>query len=163
MADRKYGNHEWESRWAKLEGDGELKWGPDPELTARGVDQAKEVHNAIVNFGDSLPRPTAYYASPLTRALDTLHIEWHHLLQDARPVQVYEECRETIGKNTCDKRSPRSEIQLRYPNVALNITEADELWTSEREQQDEMRKRVYSALSRIWNDAQHDRGGLCFR
>ena len=158
MADHAYGKVAWEGHWAKLYGDGTLTWGPDPKLTEHGVMQAQQVHAALLERGDSLPRPSAFYSSPFTRALHTLHIEWDGLLPE-RPVLVMEELRETIGKNTCDMRSTRSCIHERFPNVALDIEEEDTLWSPVRETNDAMRVRIHMAMERIWVDASKDQGG----
>ncbi|KAF8199632.1 hypothetical protein BJ912DRAFT_658898 [Pholiota molesta] len=41
LAETKYGTHNWDDYWSKLETDGELVWGPDPLLTPLGIEQRK--------------------------------------------------------------------------------------------------------------------------
>ncbi|PPQ99020.1 hypothetical protein CVT26_014397 [Gymnopilus dilepis] len=41
VAELKYGTKAWNDYWAKLDGDGEITWGPDPLLTDLGQEQAK--------------------------------------------------------------------------------------------------------------------------
>lgn len=60
------------SYWSKLNGDEDITWGPDPELTAVGVAQAaaaRQLWEAELKYG--LPLPTKHYASPMRRALQT--------------------------------------------------------------------------------------------
>lgn len=60
------------SYWSKLNGDEDITWGPDPELTAVGVAQAaaaRQLWEAELKYG--LRLPTKHYASPMRRALQT--------------------------------------------------------------------------------------------
>ena len=60
-----------------LDGDGELIWGPDPDLTQIGVDQAiaaGELWKAELQYG--IPLPEKHYASPMQRALHTFQETW---------------------------------------------------------------------------------------
>lgn len=60
------------SYWSKLDGDGELTWGPDALLTPLGQSQAlnaKAAWETELNAG--IPVPQKFYSSPLRRALDT--------------------------------------------------------------------------------------------
>lgn len=60
--------------WSKLDGDGELVWGPDPELTHLGLDQARSAREAWrTERASDIPLPERHYGSPLQRALRTFH------------------------------------------------------------------------------------------
>ena len=49
-------------------------WGPDPDLTQLGLDQAKAAREAwTTEHAFGIPLPERHYASPLQRALRTFH------------------------------------------------------------------------------------------
>ena len=63
------------SHWSKLNGDGEIVWGPDPLLTHLGELQAEEAHEAWKKeLPHGVPLPEKFFSSPLKRALDTWKI-----------------------------------------------------------------------------------------
>ncbi|CCU99621.1 unnamed protein product [Malassezia sympodialis ATCC 42132] len=148
-----YGKEAWERYWARRTTDGELVWGPDPDLTCLGQAQARDVHKAwrtalrqpdaqgraperVPDPAMIPPLPQVLCSSPLRRSLHTLFLTWRGLLpqRPPQPVHVREHLREVIGKNTCDQRSTKSEI-LECPN---------------RETDDAMRTRIHHALEDIW-------------
>ena len=58
--------------WSKLNGEGELVWGPDPLLTPFGESQALEARAAWEEeISAGIPTPQKFYSSPHKRALDT--------------------------------------------------------------------------------------------
>ena len=60
--------------WSKLNGDDELTWGPDPELTEVGIEQAKAARMAWKTEREhGIPLPEKHYGSPFQRALRTFH------------------------------------------------------------------------------------------
>ena len=71
------------SHWSKLDGDGNLSWGPDALLTPTGEAQAvsariawkKELENGV-------PLPTKFIVSPHRRALDTFKITFLEAAED---------------------------------------------------------------------------------
>lgn len=63
------------SHWSKLNGDGELVWGPDAQLTPLGGLQAEEARRAWQKeLTCGMPVPEKLFASPLRRALETWRI-----------------------------------------------------------------------------------------
>ena len=51
-----------------------MNWGPDPELTQVGIDQAIAAREAWKReHAFTIPIPQKHYASPLQRALQTFH------------------------------------------------------------------------------------------
>lgn len=129
LAHSKYGNKAWNEHWSKLNGDGEIVWGPDPNLTELGISQAKEnaavwkqelVNNVSGNA--KLILPTKWFVSPLSRSIDTLINTWKDIvdLQKVNPL-IQEKLRETTGIHTCDKRSPRRVIAEKYESKGLII------------------------------------------
>lgn len=116
LAHDKYGNDAWNEYWSKINGDGEIVWGPDPELTELGQNQAKENYKQWqIELHDGCRLPTKWFVSPLSRSIDTLTITWEKItkLKEAHPL-IKENIRETIGVHTCDKRSTRSIIDSKY-------------------------------------------------
>ena len=65
----------WNEFKAKEFGDDEFVWGPDPELTALGEEQAQSAKDAwIREKQEGIPLPEAMYCSPFRRAIRTCHI-----------------------------------------------------------------------------------------
>ncbi|KAJ7782198.1 histidine phosphatase superfamily [Mycena olivaceomarginata] len=130
VAETKYGTKAWDDYWAKLYGDGELTWGPDPELTSVGKDQATDVNKVwTAELAAHIPLPDRLYCSPMTRAMQTNVITFADL--PLPTVVVLENCREEYGEHTCDKRNTRTYIQNTFPHfdIEAGFTEEDELWT----------------------------------
>ncbi|VVT55509.1 uncharacterized protein SAPINGB_P004632 [Magnusiomyces paraingens] len=73
-----YGQAAWDSYWSMLDGDGNLVWGPDPDLTPLGVEQAKRNNIAWKRqiATKNAPVPKAFFASPFARATDTMMYTW---------------------------------------------------------------------------------------
>ncbi|KAJ7633576.1 phosphoglycerate mutase-like protein [Mycena polygramma] len=156
VAEAKYGTQAWDDHWAKLNGDDELTWGPDPDLTALGKAQAVRVNSlwkAERATNIDIPLPEKHYCSPMTRALDTSMITFKDV-SDRRPL-VLENCREVYGVHTCDKRHPRTHIQAAFPQCDIEdgFTEDDELWAADsRETVDQVTARARTVLDRVFRD-----------
>jgi broad specificity phosphatase PhoE len=132
-----YGQKAWDDYWSLLDTDGNIVWGPDPELTPLGTEQAKRNNIAwrkqIDDRGILVPK--THYVSPFTRALDTYKETWNRLRNNNtnRGPLIVEDLRETIGVHTCDRRRTRSYIRERYPEYPIEdgFVEEDELWTAD--------------------------------
>ncbi|PFH53324.1 hypothetical protein AMATHDRAFT_187957 [Amanita thiersii Skay4041] len=151
----KYGSKAWDNYWSKLDTDGEITWGPDPELTQLGIEQAMNVQQAWKDelpFG--LPLPDRLYCSPLTRAMKTCEITFHDtILNDIRKVMVSELCREENGVHTCDKRNVKQYIEKAFPlfEIEDGFTEEDELWDPNiRETRDQVVQRAKAMIDTIF-------------
>ncbi|KAJ3550820.1 hypothetical protein NMY22_g189 [Coprinellus aureogranulatus] len=159
VAEAKYGTEAWDDYWSKLEGDGELVWGPDPLLTPKGISQARhtrEVWEEELQYG--LQPPCKIFCSPHSRALKTCEIVFEGYFENGR-VTVVENCREENGVHTCDKRRPRSFIEANYPQFHIedSLTEEDELWDPDvRETKAEVSARALGVIERIWEERPHD-------
>ena len=140
FTDHQYGKQAWEDVWAKKNGDDTYEWGPDPLLTPLGMKQAQHVHDTWTSFLQlpaSLhpPLPELVCSSPLRRSLSTLCISWQGILAHETKVHIREHLREVIGKNTCDQRVTRTDLerhmQLQPFRIAIHgdFTEHDSLWT----------------------------------
>jgi hypothetical protein len=168
-----YGQEKWDNELAKLNGNNEIIWGPDAELTALGISQAqancKEWKNQLRN---GIPKPQKFYASPFTRALDTMMYTWDDiilwknksgstesesksaLVDNLTLPLVMEDLRETMHVHTCDKRRARSYIEERFPlvDVQSSFVEQDELWKPEgRETEVEHEMRTSRFLQFLFN------------
>lgn len=111
-----YGDDAWNSHWSKLNGNGDIVWGPDPELTELGIQQARDNREQWKKeVANGCPVPTKFFVSPLRRSVDTLIYTWESI-SDTRTLHplIMENLRETTGVHTCDKRSTRSEIAEKY-------------------------------------------------
>ncbi|KAF8532048.1 phosphoglycerate mutase [Gautieria morchelliformis] len=151
------------THWAKLNGDKNMTWGPDPKLTELGIQQARAVNSAWnAEIKHDMPLPQSLYTSPLTRAVHTALITFDGLLINSgnyakgqkRPL-IKEKLREVNGVSTCDRRSPRSHIANTFPqfDIEANFTEEDELWTADhRETEGELAVRLRQALDDIFNE-----------
>ncbi|EJU02987.1 phosphoglycerate mutase-like protein [Dacryopinax primogenitus] len=156
----KYGRELWDGKWAALEGDGEIVWGPDPELTPQGIQEAKNVNSAWAKeLPEGMPLPQRWFASPFQRASNTLRITFDGHVEDPKPLIIevrfqlsLPELREMIGMHTCDKRSPKRTIAERFPTFDFEegFAEEDELWlTHQRETEEEMIIRAARGLDKI--------------
>lgn len=137
-----------DAKWALLNGDGESIWGPDPELTPIGEDQARSVNrewqrqlHLSSQSKDHAPLPTKLFSSPLKRSSRTLQLSYEGLLLPPGTIPpggegkavgapyVKEDLREQYGNdNTCINRSTKSEIQRNFPHFEIEqgFTEEDE-------------------------------------
>ncbi|KAG1792115.1 phosphoglycerate mutase [Suillus subaureus] len=149
---------EWNNYWSKENGDGELIWGPDPELTTLGKDQAKAVHDAWKQerkFG--IPIPEKLYCSPLTRAIHTNKISFDSIIPQSQRTMIIENLRETTGVHTCDKRRTRTYIEQTFPDfdIEKELIEEDTLWDPEvRETHAEIDARMRRVLDMIFGKDQ---------
>jgi broad specificity phosphatase PhoE len=81
----------WDDHWSKLDGDGEIVWGPDAKLTPLGIEQAQaanQLWRSQVPRG--IPIPDAVYTSPLSRSIDTADITfrgWYYAYGDEPGIQ----------------------------------------------------------------------------
>ncbi|KDQ16130.1 hypothetical protein BOTBODRAFT_130372 [Botryobasidium botryosum FD-172 SS1] len=156
LAEELYGSDAWNSYWSKLDGDGNITWGPDPLLTELGISQAEVAHVAWkteIPYGVPLP---SLYSSPLSRAASTLEITFNDIMisepPHARPL-IVENFREVLGVHTCDKRKTKTYISQTYPNFDFEegFTEEDLLWDPDvRETDAEFAVRARAALDVIF-------------
>ncbi|CAO1636832.1 unnamed protein product [Parajaminaea phylloscopi] len=139
VAEAKYGTEAWDAKWALLTGDGELTWGPDPELTPLGEDQARAINatwkqqlGRASQGLDAAPLPTKLFSSPFKRSSKTLQLSYEGILLPPgtkpdvpgatavdRPY-VKEDLREQFGNdNTCIARSSKADIERNFPYFEL--------------------------------------------
>ncbi|KAF7357196.1 F-box domain-containing protein [Mycena sanguinolenta] len=161
VAEDKYGTKAWDDYWAMLNGDGELTWGPDPELTALGLAQATVASNMWKSeLRDAqIPRPDSFFCSPLTRAMQTAVTTFWGTFNDVR-ILVVENCREEHGEHTCDKRSTRTQIESTFSIIREDelrfefepgFTETDTIWLPDvRETKPQATERAKGVLDRIF-------------
>ncbi|KAL5632159.1 hypothetical protein ACGC1H_000239 [Rhizoctonia solani] len=162
LAESAYGTAAWDDYWSKLNGDGNMTWGPDALLTELGKQQAQLAHNAWVTElakSDPVPLPSKLFSSPMSRAASTLDITFTGILltesgknDKVRPY-VMEGLREVIGVHTCDKRRTKSYIREAYNDFRIEpgFTEEDELWTADhRETNAETDSRLRATLDTIF-------------
>lgn len=159
VAEFKYGTKAWDEKWALLNGDGELTWGPDPRLTAIGEEQARSAHAAWEReIHRGVPIPQKYYCSPLTRAIRTLELTFVDVLPAHIKPLIVENCREDIGEHTCDKRRTRTELHSDFPGFAFEegLEEEDVLWSPERETEESVESRAKLFLDRVFENDRDD-------
>lgn len=165
LAHTKYGDDAWNEYWSKLNGDGEIVWGPDALLTDLGILQAKDnnqtwkleqINNESKN--KDLIIPTRFYVSPLSRSIDTLYHTWNDIV-DLKSLGPYiqENWRETMGVHTCDKRSSRTIIANKYEDKGFIIepgfAEEDIYYQDDyRESVGEQALRINKALQQLFNE-----------
>ncbi|KAB5591992.1 GTPase-activating protein gyp1 [Ceratobasidium theobromae] len=164
VAESYYGTANWDDYWSKLNGDGNMTWGPDALLTDLGKQQAQLAHNTWATElakSDPVPLPTKLYSSPMSRAASTLEITFTGILltesgkKGAVHPDVMEGLREVIGVHTCDKRRTKSYIRKTYTgfHIEHGFTEEDELWTADHRETDaEAEVRLKAALDTIFGN-----------
>ncbi|PPQ72225.1 hypothetical protein CVT24_002353, partial [Panaeolus cyanescens] len=162
VAESKYGTEAWDeydslrlsSHWSKLNGDDEITWGPDPQLTPLGTSQAQDIHRVMEQEAkEGLEAPHKRYCSPLTRAMRTCFIMYDGVFDNASAVTVLENCREENGEHTCDKRNTRSYIASAFPSFEIEegLTEQDELWDADvRETKAQVSHRARKVLDLVF-------------
>ncbi|OCB91127.1 phosphoglycerate mutase [Sanghuangporus baumii] len=157
VGELKYGTERWNAYWAKIDGDGEIVWGPDPLLTDLGEEQARDA-NAVwfQERAAGLPSPDRLYCSPMTRALRTCELTFANLVDfsDQHPL-ILENAREIYGVHPCDMRRSRSYIRAEFPafDIEEDFTEEDQLYDPNvRETYTHVAKRAHSVLDRIFED-----------
>ncbi|CAK9438963.1 uncharacterized protein LODBEIA_P31870 [Lodderomyces beijingensis] len=173
VAHLKYGDDAWNQHWSKLNGDDEMTWGPDANLTEASVELAKSnsklVARELANNAQSDPRliaPKKLYVSPLSRAIDTLYYTWNPIVNLTKhPAIIQENWRETMGVHTCDKRSTRSIIEKRFRakgfEIEKELVEEDELYQDDyRETVDEQAMRMNVALQQLFTSDDEDIVGI---
>ncbi|KAI0373742.1 phosphoglycerate mutase-like protein [Pilatotrama ljubarskyi] len=159
VAEAKYGTEAWDVYWSKLETDGDIIWGPDPELTSVGITQAQEARilwETEREYG--IPLPEKQYASPMRRALQT----WQEIFVKSEPlsmgsprVTILEKLREEYGEHTCDRRFPRTVIACSFPPPIYEFedgfSEEDTLWKAdERETREHVKERAHTVLDHVF-------------
>ncbi|KAI0826769.1 phosphoglycerate mutase-like protein [Trametes gibbosa] len=159
VAEAKYGTKCWDEDWSKRFTDGEIVWGPDPDLTDTGITQAQDARRTWEEeLAHEIPLPQKHYASPLQRALRTwqeIFLDNKLLLGDAYPVTILENLREEYGEHTCDLRYPRATIAQNFPPPAYvfedGFSEEDIIWQAdERETRLHVQERAHTVLDRIF-------------
>lgn len=149
VAEAKYSTAECDAKWALLTGDGEITWGPDPELTPLGENQARDVNRAwrkqlaaAEAQVDHAPLPTRLFSSPFKRSCRTLQLSYEGILlppgtvppggseKDAVPKPlIKEDLREQYGDDhEAVHRSNKSTIEKNFPHYEIEqgFTEEDE-------------------------------------
>lgn len=156
VAEAKYGTQAWNDYWSKLNGDGEIVWGPDPLLTDIGEHQAivaRDAWNTEMSF--KLQLPGKFYCSPLTRAMRTCQITFEeHLSPETGQTMIVKNCREESGVHTCDKRRTMSYIKNAFPTFQLELgfSEEDLLWNADvRETKGQVEERARKVLDMIFS------------
>ncbi|PIL22808.1 hypothetical protein GSI_15503 [Ganoderma sinense ZZ0214-1] len=159
VGEAKYGTKLWDEYWSKLNGDDELTWGPDPELTEVGIQQAKAAREAWkTEHAHGIPLPEKHYGSPFQRALRTFQETFEGAdFLEGKPlsITILENLREENGEHTCDKRSTKTIIAQKFPPPVYvfeeGFEEEDVLWKAdERETKEHVAQRARAVLDRIF-------------
>lgn len=154
IASQKFSKEDWMAKWRFLGTDGEITWGPDPDLTELGVQQAVQNNEFWLDqLSKGAPIPSKFFVSPLRRSASTLVHTWKSI-DIPKPV-VCEGVRETIGLHLCHKRSTKSTIEQLFPNFDFEpgFTEDDQLervYSSEKEQLHEQFLRINYFLQKLF-------------
>lgn len=128
----KYGREWWEKEGMNAQySNDEYTWGPDPDLTELGIEQARDAHKAwkaqLESF-DPVPMPQAFYVSPFSRACDTLAITWGF---DTEKIKALEDERLHVIH-----RQKQEEMLSRDPSGGGNCSVAEELGVGGSESRD---------------------------
>mmetsp|Transcript_61616 Transcript_61616/g.201104 ORF Transcript_61616/g.201104 Transcript_61616/m.201104 type:complete len:297 (-) Transcript_61616:49-939(-) len=102
----------------------------DPELTARGTDQARALQDRATALSDV----EVIIVSPMRRATQTALIGFERAVAKGVPVLAHELCHETGGKHTCDKRKSVTDLKAEFPQVDYSQgveSEEDPYWDAE--------------------------------
>jgi len=141
-AEDKFGSQHWEDVEAKKD------IYEDAKLTERGIREAQSLGLSVQKSLQNGFNLELVISSPLSRALDTATIVFNGLNV---PFISVENVRETIGKNTCDRRRSLRSLRHDYPKIRFddslfNFDEHDTLWTNTRESDQLISLRVQKFL-----------------
>ncbi|KAI5965455.1 PMU1 [Candida theae] len=149
-----YGLDRWNKELHKLGKIDGIEYGPDPQLTPLGMAQAEENHRLWQQeLKEGAPVPSKFFVSPLQRSCKTLQITWNDLKPRDKVPYVDELIRETIGRNLCDKRSPKRVIKERFPEFNTDgvVDEEDVLYhDDERESMVDQSIRINKFLQKLF-------------
>lgn len=156
VAEAFYGTPAWNDKWSKLNGDGNMTWGPDAKLTPNGEAQAQ---NATALWKKELlagiPIPESLYSSPMSRSSETARISFSWLWDFHKRGLIMENFREVYGVHTCDKRQTKTYIKEHegdFLDIEKGFTEQDELWTADHRETDaEAAVRLRKALDVVFS------------
>lgn len=157
----KYGPEAWREKWHNLERDGDIVYGPDPELTEIGLNQGKE-NNQIwtQQIKNGCPVPTKYFVSPLQRSCMTLWLTMKGLFPANYKVLIVEKIREVIGFHLCNKRDTKTAILQKFGQhnfvTEPGFAEQDELYTEEEELFEDHCIRINHFLQDLFEDYKND-------
>ncbi|EGG06750.1 uncharacterized protein MELLADRAFT_116456 [Melampsora larici-populina 98AG31] len=156
IAESKYGTPMWDCYWSELNGDQNLTWGPDSRLSPKGQNQIKLARESWKReISRSIPLPSLFITSPLSRAIETLEITSVWNVSKNTVPEVREGWRENIGLHTCDLRRTREEIYKDFGFVEFEnrFNETDELWTKDfQETSEQLDIRIRKSLETLFND-----------
>lgn len=143
-AEREYGTELWEAEYALT--DAYL----DADLTEFGRDDARSKGTSALEIERERGMPVIerVVVSPMARAIDTAQLFLDERF-GPRPFVAIESCRETLGRHTCDKRSPRDTLAHRFPvvNFSRILSDQDRLWSpTHRETLEELKVRAHAFL-----------------
>ncbi|KAK7682286.1 hypothetical protein QCA50_014489 [Cerrena zonata] len=148
VAEAKYGTPAWNERkysyWSKLDGDGNITWGPDALLTPTGETQAADARTAWkTEVAHGVPLPTVFLSSLLRRALDTWKITFAESPEGEKPVLDYE------------YTNVRSTLVHLYPHPTYTFEapfpEHDPLWEADvRETNEHVVERALTILDKAF-------------
>ncbi|RMZ73855.1 phosphoglycerate mutase [Pyrenophora seminiperda CCB06] len=164
VAEAKYGTEAWDCYYSALNGASGLTWS-DAHLTPLGTQQAHETSTLWSHqLSLGLPPPQKYYASPLTRAIQTADLTFsplnlkHHL---AYKPHIKELLREALGIHTCDRRSTLAHLRTTYPHLTFEkgFEEEDVLWKEDyREPASARRYRLSVLLDEVFAEEEEGEG-----
>ncbi|KAF0698857.1 Aste57867_10534 [Aphanomyces stellatus] len=126
----------------------------DARLTAKGEAAAAQ---ASIRLGKELENGMPLQkvlVSPLLRTLQTAATVFARQI-GAVPFVAMELCRETMGKHTCDKRSPVTTMEPLFPMVDFSQMKDNEdmLWRADvRESLDDIQTRAVAFLRQVYDE-----------
>ncbi|RLN90755.1 hypothetical protein BBJ28_00015150 [Nothophytophthora sp. Chile5] len=149
-ADRLYGTERWENELALTE------TYLDADLTPFGISdaQSKGPPSVKAELERGMPPIERVVVSPLSRAIQTAQNFYAKDQVPESPFVCLEGCREVMGRHTCDKRRPLSEIKRKFPSVDFSALtdEEDQLWSpTHRETTEEIEARAREFLLELFD------------
>lgn len=101
----------------------------DPELTPKGIEQAKSLQSRVATIMKANP-VELIVVSPLRRATQTALLAFETHVGEGLEVLASELCHEMAGRHTCDRRLNKSVLMAQFPVVDYSlIEEEDPLWS----------------------------------
>lgn len=126
----------------------------DAPLTQKGRNQARAVQRIVHKMKD---KPSMIVSSPQCRALQTSLIAFEPLI-DSVPFIVHENLREETGVHVCDRRRPKTQQMIEFPQFSFDLIKDEEdviFMEDRRETKIEIGERIYNFLE--WLEGREDR------
>ena len=138
-------------------GNDEMTWGPDAELTKLGEDQARSVNSEWrkeLQCSPPIPKPSLFYCSPFQRAAKTMTVTFDGIFDlENNSVIIREKLRDKLDGSTPNKRLDMKVMKGQHPKWTFEkgASEKDVWWSGDKEETlEECKERAKEIVDEIF-------------